>query len=82
MIYEGHMYGTVANIGDLPYEEFDRVMFALQSFVAEAGHEYSAPFWLGEFGTTGSDPENWPKLIRFLKEHDFDWAYWCLDGYQ
>ena len=47
----------------------------------KAGHEYSAPFWMGEFGS-GSDSENYQKIVRLIKEHDLDWAYWCIDGYQ
>ena len=47
----------------------------------KAGHEYSTPFWMGEFGG-GSDSENYQKIFRLLKEHDLDWAYWCIDGYQ
>ena len=53
----------------------------MQTFVMEAGHEYSAPFWMGEFGTS-TDSENYQKIYRFIKEHDLDWAYWCIDGYQ
>ena len=59
----------------------DPFLTFLQSFVQEAGHNYSAPFWMGEFGTN-TDSDNWRKMVRFLKEHDLDWAYWPLDGYQ
>ena len=81
LVYEGHIYTDVPLLSDLPYEEFDLALTALQSFVSEAGHEYSAPFWMGEFGT-GSDSENWRKILRFIKEHDLDWGYWPIDGYE
>ena len=81
LVYEGHIYANVPVLSDLPYEQYDVALTALQSFVSESGHEYSAPFWMGEFGT-GSDSENWRKILRFIKEHDLDWAYWCIDGYQ
>ena len=72
---------SILGLSDLPYEQFDVVLNAIQSFVEKAGHEYSAPFWMGEFGT-GSDSENWRKIVRFIREHDLDWGYWCIDGYQ
>ena len=83
MVYEGHVYSEfgVGVVSEIPYEEFEYAMNVLQTFVEKAGHEYSAPFWMGEFGT-GSDNENWLKIVRFIKEHDLDWAYWCIDGYQ
>ena len=79
MVYSGHVYAEfgVGIISEIPYEEFEYAMNALQTFVEKAGHEYSAPFWMGEFGT-GSDNDNWLKIVRFIKEHDLDWGYWCL----
>lgn len=39
------------------------------------------PFILGEFGDNyRSIP--WQYLLRFMKELDLDWIYWCLDGYK
>jgi hypothetical protein len=81
LVYQGHIYGGVPVLSDLPYDTFDSVLTSLQRFVEVAGHEYSAPFWMGEFGT-GSDNENWRKILRFIGEHDLDWGVWCLDGYQ
>ena len=37
----------------------------LQTFVADAGHNYSAPYWMGEFGC-GGDSENWEKIVRWM----------------
>ena len=31
--------------------------------MAEAGHDYSAPYWMGEFGT-GDNGANWKKIGR------------------
>jgi len=36
-------------------------MHAMQTFVADPGFNYSAPYWMGEFGT-GEDSENWGKI--------------------
>ena len=71
----------ISGLSDLPYEQFDVVLNALQTFVEKVGHEYSASFWMGEFGT-GTNSENWRKIVRFIREHDLDWSYWCVDGYQ
>ena len=73
--------GSISGLSDLPFEQFDVVLNALQTFVEKTGHEYSAAFWMGEFGT-GIDSENWRKIVRFIKEHDLDWGYWSIDGYQ
>jgi len=32
-----------------------------QTYVSEYGHDYSAPYWMGEFGT-GDDDKNWNKI--------------------
>ena len=81
LVYTGHIYPFSAPIADLPYDEFDYTMNVLQSFVEKPGYDYSAPFWMGEFGT-GSDSEKYQKIYKFLKDHDLDWAYWPIDGYQ
>ena len=58
-------------------------MQSIQTYVAEVGlgYNHTAPYWMGEFGT-GSDSENWGKIVRFLNETDHDWAYWSIDGYK
>lgn len=81
LVYQGHIYTTVPILSDLPYEQFAVAVEAIQTFVETPGHEYSAPFWMGEFGTA-TNSENWLKIVRFIKERDLDWGYWCIDGYQ
>ena len=47
------------------------------------GYNYSAPYWMGEFGTgTSPDNEKWDNIVQFLRETDHDWAYWSIDGYK
>ena len=36
---------------DLDYFLFKTTMHSMETFVADAGKDYSAPFWLGETGT-------------------------------
>jgi len=81
LVYEGHIYDGTPIISDLPYPEFDEGMTWMQRFVEIVGQNCTAPFWMGEFGT-GSNSVNWQKMIRFIREHDLDWAIWPIDGYQ
>ena len=53
----------------------------MQHFVETPGQAFSAPFWMGEFGTNDNS-ENWQKIFQNLKENDLDWSYWPLDGYR
>ena len=57
-------------------------MHNMQTFVADAGHAYSAPYWMGEFGSGGGNDDKWKMIVRFLNETDHDWAYWSIDGYK
>ena len=81
LVYSGHIYPFSPIISDLPYTLFKSTMDSMQTYVAEAGYNFSAPYWMGEFGT-GGDSENWGKIVRFLNETDHDWAYWSIDGYK
>lgn len=80
LVYSGHIYHYWASEGD-SYEKFSRRFERTQTFVSEAGKQYSAPFLLGETGT-GDDNGNWDNIIRYLRENDLDWAYLGLDGYK
>ena len=42
----------------------------MQTFVADVGFNYSAPYWMGEFGT-GDDSENWGKIGKYLFDNIF-----------
>ena len=81
LVYSGHIYPFSPIISDLPYTLFKSTMDSMQTYVADVGYNFSAPYWMGEFGT-GSDSENWGKIVRFLNETDHDWAYWSIDGYK
>lgn len=81
LVYTGHFYPFTPVLSDLSYDLLDPLLFVIQTFVEVPGHAYSAPFWMGEFGT-GENSENWQKIFRFVKEHDLDWAYWPIDGYK
>jgi len=38
------------------------------AFMLEEGKEYTAPVWLGEFGTNNNKNNYWDYLIRYLEE--------------
>merc|ERR1711990_648964 len=80
LVYSGHEY-TFWGDTNRPYQEFKQHMEERQTFVREAGHEYSAAYWMGETGT-GSNDNDWGKIIRFLQVTDADWSYWAIDGYK
>jgi len=61
LVYSGHIYPFSPVISDLEYSLFKLTMHAMQTFVADVGFNYSAPYWMGEFGT-GEDSENWGKI--------------------
>ena len=45
--------------------------------VTNAGFNYSAPYWMGEFGSGGGNEKKWQ-----IYETDHDRAYWSIDGYK
>jgi hypothetical protein len=48
-------------------------------FALEDGHNFTAPVWHGEFGNARRG-EYWVGLMRYLSDHDVDFAYWALNG--
>ena len=57
LVYSGHIYPFSPIISDLPYPYYKTVMHNMQTFVANAGINYSALYWMGEFGSDGSNDE-------------------------
>ena len=52
------------------------------AFCLEEGHDYTAPLWLGEFGTEVDD-DWWKFIIRYLSERpQIGFGYWAYDGYK
>ncbi len=67
LVYSGHIYPFTPVISDLEYGLFKVTMHVIQTFVADVGFNYSAPYWMGEFGT-GEDSENWGKIGKNVKK--------------
>lgn len=48
-------------------------------FIVEEGKDFTAPLWLGEFGT--DVPSTWWSWIRqYVAARNISWAYWSVDG--
>lgn len=72
------------------YEAFAGDVDRRWGFLANSAgehHNETAPIWLGEFGTAGAGNRSagiagiwWQYMLRYLGEHDINWAYWPLNG--
>ena len=80
-MYTGHTYTGVPP-SNFPWFLYSKALTFTQLFIDNPGYQYSAPYWMGEFGTGTKDHENWQKIIRLLEENDADFSYWSVDGYK
>merc|ERR1719409_298927 len=48
-------------------------------FALQEGYDYTAPVWVGEFGTN-TRGRYWMHLLSYMSTRDVDFAYWSLDG--
>ena len=72
------------------YEEMKKNFDYLWGFLLEEGKPWTAPVWIGEFGTCSNDSScvqdssvsgYWfLNFVKYLQENDIDWAYWPLNG--
>lgn len=83
LVYSFHYYDWQPSVaGYHTYEELRDDLDKNVAFMLEEGHDYTAPVWMGEFGTN-SDSKYWMYLIEYLGErHQIGWAYWAYNGYQ
>jgi len=70
------------------YHYFTQQLLAKWAFLLERNE---VPVWLGEFGTNGISVTDsfwsevgevtwWRHIIRYIRDHDVDYAYWALNG--
>jgi len=67
------------------YRRYKRTLDKWWGFILEENQPYTAPIWVGEFGTghdAGSLNYWWKCLLRYMKENDLYFAYWPIDGTQ
>jgi endoglucanase len=89
LVYSPHDYswfhGYIDSYSDLAIE-----LGSWWGFLLVEGEPYTAPIWLGEFGTCNTGPDciagdtadgAWfSTFIEYLNAGDIDWAYWPLNG--
>mmetsp|Transcript_67724 Transcript_67724/g.175929 ORF Transcript_67724/g.175929 Transcript_67724/m.175929 type:complete len:751 (-) Transcript_67724:391-2643(-) len=61
------------------YWWMERHLDGLWGFALEEGHPYTAPVWMGEFGTAVRG-QYWMNFVRYLATRDVDFAYWAING--
>jgi endoglucanase len=99
LVYSPHDYastnGGAASFAD--YNAFKAAMDSAWGYIDNPGHAYTAPLWVGEFGTNhnavdidaagpdaSTDPSArwWAWIRQYLADNDIDWAVWALNGTQ
>jgi hypothetical protein len=84
LVYAAHNYGfigpelTGTKYGEMDYPTFKAQMDKEWGYVIREAKPYTAPVWVSEFGDSG-DSAWFKNIIRYLREGDFDWAYWALN---
>jgi endoglucanase len=77
LVYSPHDYSWSQPLSS--YAQFSKLLDNSWGYIVTEGQPYTAPLWLGEFGTDTSD--NWWAWIRqYITEKELSWCYWALDG--
>ncbi|MGH2441926.1 MAG: glycoside hydrolase family 5 protein [Chloroflexota bacterium] len=100
LVYSAHDYGK-DNCGTgcawfsatTTYAGLSQLWDQYWGYIAEnPGASYTAPVWVGEFGTCnyqqscvtdttpGSQGQWFSSLMRYIAQHNFGWAYWSING--
>ena len=76
------------------YQQLEAQLDGAWGYLSAPGKSYTAPLWLGEFGTChlnsrcvddtefGSQGFWFSNLLHYLQQYDVDWCYWPLNGTQ
>jgi hypothetical protein len=90
LVYAPHSYKWFADVAH-GYDKFKEQVGRQWGDIITQGKPYTAPVWVSEFGTRVTwvsqsctqDDANYSNVIqRCLREGDFDWSYWQLNGTQ
>lgn len=82
LIYSGHIYSWDSQFDQTDFSAYEYAVQQYQTYVTTPGQAFTAPFWLGEFGTNSADTW-WNLTIELLQKHtNIGWAYWAVDGYK
>lgn len=90
LVYSAHDYSWFHN-GITTYDELHTALGNKWGFLLKQNEAYTAPVWVGEFGTQ-HDAANvagtsgagfWFQSFRkYVTDADIDWCYWALNGTQ
>ena len=83
LVYSFHFYSWEQKVAKTDsYDELRDDLDKHVAFMLEENQPYTAPLWLGEFGTN-SESDYWKYLIQYLGERpQIGWAYWAYNGYK
>jgi endoglucanase len=99
LVYSPHDYsstnGGAASFAD--YNAFKAAMDSAWGYIVTPGQTYTAPLWVGEFGTNhntatidagpldaspSASTAWWGWIRQYVAEKDLDWSIWALNGTQ
>ena len=88
LVYSAHNYGFIAptisgpTYGAMDEEAFRAQVSAEWGNVTTAAQAYTAPVWVSEFGESfeTTDRTWFSHIITYLRDGDFDFAYWALNA--
>jgi len=84
VVYAAHDYYWPWQPSD--YDGLAKALDRQWGYIKTEGKRYTAPVWVGEFGTwhdpkMGTLNTGWfPSLLRYLEDRDLDFSYWRGDG--
>merc|ERR1719409_2611025 len=82
LVYSGHIYEWDTQYTHNSYSDYALGVQQYQNYVTTPNRSFTAPFWLGEFGTNVQN-RYWNQTIRLLRNQtSIGWAYWAIDGYK
>jgi endoglucanase len=91
LVYEAHDYAWDHN-GETTYAQIKTTLGNSWGYILTQNQSYTAPIWVGEFGTCHGDASCvasatgqgfwFDSIRRYLVEADIDWSYWALNGTQ
>ncbi len=85
LVYSPHNYAS-SNGTFTDYTSFAAAMDAAWGYIVNEGQPYTAPLWLGEFGTnhnnvpTDAATDWWTWIRQYMADKDLDWSVWALNG--
>jgi len=90
LVYEAHNYEWDYTI--TTYQSFKSTLDQSFGYIMTEGQSYTAPVWLGEYGTchtsvscvdSSQGQGLWFQfIVQYIEDYDMGWAYWAVDGTQ